>query len=104
MCSSFALLSLGASTWRLVEHLRSGYESQSICQQIGLYIFIKFREGLFDVAVGELLVVVHIERGVCIDFHEPDEPVFVDQDVEAKYLEAPWVRMVCAHEAMVRIL
>lgn len=59
---------------------------------------------MLNIAIGQLLVSVYVERRISIYLEEPSIQRLINQDVKAEKLEAAWIRVVCGDEAVVRVL
>ena len=66
-----------------------------------LEVFVELAERLLHVAVGQVALEEHIERGVRVDFHQPRAHLRVDQDVETYYVEVLSLCVVKTQPALV---
>jgi len=84
--------------------VRSCHHLYCVGNQVSLDELVQLGESLLDVTIGQLLVRVHIKRGVGVHLEQPGVQIFVDQDVQAQDLEAARVRVVGANETVISVL
>ena len=87
-----------------LENRSSWDKSQWVCYKVSFDILVNFGQSLLNIAVWQLAVIVNVKRGICIDFHKPNLPIFINKNIHAEHLETTRILVVCTDKAMVSVL